>query len=184
MAEPEQLEYLQDTADDWNLYRREHAIMHPHLSGADLSAAQLPGVDLSGADLTRADLRAIDLTGSNLANADLNEANLSGAFLLNAVLTGANMNLLGLTASGKGRGSHSQHNELFEMVSGGISAAGLPFRYGTPGDMQLGGQSGLCQADMHPQRQHRSAEGIVALIISGSLHGRSPFRITLQIKAM
>ena len=27
MANPEQLEYLQDSADDWNIYRREHAIM-------------------------------------------------------------------------------------------------------------------------------------------------------------
>ena len=42
MANPEQLEYLQDTAEDWNLYRREHSIMHPDLSGADLSADELP----------------------------------------------------------------------------------------------------------------------------------------------
>jgi hypothetical protein len=26
MANPEQLEYLQDSADDWNIYRREQAI--------------------------------------------------------------------------------------------------------------------------------------------------------------
>ena len=26
MANPEQLEYLQDSADDWNVYRRVHAI--------------------------------------------------------------------------------------------------------------------------------------------------------------
>ncbi len=40
MANPEQLEYLQDTAEDWNIYRREHSIMHPDLSGADLSASE------------------------------------------------------------------------------------------------------------------------------------------------
>ncbi len=58
MANPEQLEYLQDSADDWNLYRREHAITRPELMGTDLSAAQLPGTDLSGADLLKANLRA------------------------------------------------------------------------------------------------------------------------------
>ena len=68
MANPEQLEYLQDSADDWNIYRREHAITRPDLRGADLSAAELPGADLSGADLAGADLRAIDLTNANLAN--------------------------------------------------------------------------------------------------------------------
>jgi uncharacterized protein YjbI with pentapeptide repeats len=52
MANPEQLEYLQDTSEDWNLYRREHAIMHPDLSGADLTDANLADVDLSKADLT------------------------------------------------------------------------------------------------------------------------------------
>ncbi len=43
--------------------------------------------------------------------------------------------LLGLASKRKGLPLCSQHNELFEMVGGGISAAGLPFRYGTPGDM-------------------------------------------------
>ncbi len=33
MANSEQLEYLQDSADDWNVYRREHAITRPDLRG-------------------------------------------------------------------------------------------------------------------------------------------------------
>ena len=48
MANPEQLEYLQDSADDWNIYRREHSITQPDLSEANLSAAELPGADLTG----------------------------------------------------------------------------------------------------------------------------------------
>ncbi len=79
MANPEQLEYLQESADDWNIYRREYAITRPDLIGADLSAAQLPGADLSGANLLKADVRAIDLTGSNLSNATLLQADLTGA---------------------------------------------------------------------------------------------------------
>lgn len=47
MANPEQLQYIQDTAEDWNVYRQDHAIAHPDLMGADLSAAELPGADLS-----------------------------------------------------------------------------------------------------------------------------------------
>ena len=81
MANSEQLEYLQDSADDWNVYRRVHAIPHPDLRGADLSAAELPGADLSGADLAGADLRAIDLTNAILRQADLTEANLAGVDL-------------------------------------------------------------------------------------------------------
>jgi len=71
MADPDELHFLQDSADDWNMHRREQQWMHPDLSEANLSAAELPNADLSGANLTKADLRAIDLTGSNLANADL-----------------------------------------------------------------------------------------------------------------
>ncbi len=69
MANPEQLEYLQDSADDWNLYRREHAITRPELMGADLSAAQLLGTDLSGADLLKANLEHVDLSRTDLAGA-------------------------------------------------------------------------------------------------------------------
>lgn len=79
MANPEQLEYLQDSADDWNLYRREHAITRPELMGADLSAAQLPGTDLSGANLTNATLLQADLSGANLEHVDLSRTDLTGA---------------------------------------------------------------------------------------------------------
>jgi Pentapeptide repeats (8 copies) len=51
MANPEQPKYLQDSADDWNFYWREHAIRRPDLMEADLSAAQFPGADLSEANL-------------------------------------------------------------------------------------------------------------------------------------
>jgi uncharacterized protein YjbI with pentapeptide repeats len=78
MANPEQLEYLQDSADDWNVYRREHAIMRPDLSGADLSAAQLPGADLGGASMANATLLQADLTEANLADVDLSRADLTG----------------------------------------------------------------------------------------------------------
>jgi hypothetical protein len=46
MANPEQLEYLQGSAEDWNIYRQEHAITQPDLIGADLTGAT--GLDSSG----------------------------------------------------------------------------------------------------------------------------------------
>jgi hypothetical protein len=49
MANPEELEFLQDSADDWNIHRREHHIMHPNLSGANLSA-HIPHFILENAD--------------------------------------------------------------------------------------------------------------------------------------
>ncbi|HWZ18857.1 MAG TPA: pentapeptide repeat-containing protein [Ktedonobacteraceae bacterium] len=63
MANPEQLEYLQDTAEEWNIYRQEHAITHPNLSGANLTGADLTGADVTGANLARVDLSKAVLTG-------------------------------------------------------------------------------------------------------------------------
>ena len=85
MANPQQLQFLQDSTDDWNMHRREQQWTHPGLSGADLSAAELPNADLSGANLVGADLKAIDLSGSNLSHADLRGANLSDAGLLKPI---------------------------------------------------------------------------------------------------
>ena len=57
-----------------------------NLSGADLSKAHLPGANLSGADLSKA-----HLPGANLSEAHLSGANLSGADLSKAHLPGANL---------------------------------------------------------------------------------------------
>src|SRR5258708_3863971 len=47
-----------------------------------------------------------------------------------------------------------------------------------------GGQARLCQADARTQCQHHLAESIVSLTIRGSLHGRSPFRVTHRSKTL
>lgn len=66
------------------------------LSGADLSDANLrdadlSGADLSGADLTGADLRIANLMGANLSGANLRSADLRDSNLINANLSGANL---------------------------------------------------------------------------------------------
>ena len=61
------------------------------LRGADLSRADLTGVNLRDADLRGADLSRADLTGVNLRDADLREASLTGANLRAADLTEATL---------------------------------------------------------------------------------------------
>jgi uncharacterized protein YjbI with pentapeptide repeats len=64
MANPEQLAYLQDGADEWNNYRREFAITRPELLGANLTNAILLQTDLTEANLAGVDLSKTDLIGA------------------------------------------------------------------------------------------------------------------------
>jgi len=93
--------------------------------------------------------------------------------------------LLDLTPYRKGLKLDPQRNELFEMLSFGITEASLPLRYSAPGNTEVLGQPRLCQADARAQRQHRLTEGIVALTIArGTFHGSSPFLLTHQSNTM
>lgn len=56
---------------------------------AELSDANLQGIDLKGSDLSYADLSEANLIGANLRGCDLSYANLSQANLQNADLRGA-----------------------------------------------------------------------------------------------
>ena len=61
------------------------------LSYADLTLADLSGVDLKGADLSYADLRYTNLSSADLRFADLRDADLFGADLRDANLRGADL---------------------------------------------------------------------------------------------
>lgn len=60
-----------------------------NLSGADLSGVNLFNANLKGVDLSGADLSYADLFNANLKGADLSGANLKGADMSGANLTGA-----------------------------------------------------------------------------------------------
>src|SRR5713101_2202308 len=92
--------------------------------------------------------------------------------------------LLFVTPGGEGLLLHPQLDELSEAFGFGVTATGLPLRHGAPGDTQSVGQARLRQADAGAQRQHQLTEGIVSLSIGKSLHRRSPFCVTLRIKAL
>ena len=62
-----------------------------NLSGVDLSGADLSGADLFKADLSKADLSGVDLSGADLSKADLSGVDLSGADLFKANLSGVDL---------------------------------------------------------------------------------------------
>ena len=56
MANPEHLQMLQRSVEEWNTWREQHRDIRP-----DLSNARLFGANLDYANLTRADLRGANL---------------------------------------------------------------------------------------------------------------------------
>ncbi len=85
MANPEHLQRLTTSVEDWNNWRHDNptTTTTPDLGGAYLGGANLRGADLVGANLiysnlSRADLNGADLTGADLTGADLTGADLRG----------------------------------------------------------------------------------------------------------
>lgn len=96
MANQKQVQLLEQGAEQWNRWRKEHPETQPDLSHATLNSITLRGADLSGADLSGAFLIDAELQLTNLSTADLrgaslNLANLNSAHLSNALLNGANL---------------------------------------------------------------------------------------------
>lgn len=96
MANPEQVERLAASVDEWNYWRRSHQnkpidLSHADLPGADLSGANLFRADLLCANLSRGTLSRADLSGANLVRANLSGANFFRADLSDADLSSANL---------------------------------------------------------------------------------------------
>lgn len=94
MADPAHLEVLRQGIAFWNTWRTQHPEIRPDLSRANLSDADLRGVNFRGANLSKANLLNADLSGADLNMADLTRAmlaacDLSGTNLSRAILSGA-----------------------------------------------------------------------------------------------
>ena len=76
MAKPEHLAKLEESVEDWNMWRYDNPEIVPAFWGADLEEADLRGAYLNSADLREAKLRDADLKGANLERANLMEASL------------------------------------------------------------------------------------------------------------
>jgi uncharacterized protein YjbI with pentapeptide repeats len=91
MANPEQLEILNQGLMVWNQWRKEHPSDEIDLSESTLSRTVLQKADLIGVNLRQAELMRADLFGANLKNAYLGGAYLSEAYLARANLTTADL---------------------------------------------------------------------------------------------
>src|SRR5207248_2708481 len=78
--------------------------------------------------------------------------------------------LLFLASGRKGLLLYGQGNDVLEMVSFGITAAGLPLPHRASGDPQQVGQARLRQANGGAQGQHGLSKAIVSLTIGEPLH--------------
>ena len=86
MSNKEHLEIIRQSADLWNVWRRENPDIRPDLTDADLNE-----IDLNGADLKGTLLIKTALAGANLSHAKLSYALLSDAILSRASLDQANL---------------------------------------------------------------------------------------------
>jgi hypothetical protein len=121
MAEKEHLAILMEGAHRWDLWRAEQPKVKPDLRGADLSHADLVGVNLDnanlrGANFTEAILFRAGLRHSNLFGATLDGADLSWASLYKADLRGASLRSATLfwanLVKAKLQGAHLERSNL------------------------------------------------------------------------
>jgi hypothetical protein len=92
MADENHLQILNQGADVWNQWRKEHPDIRPDLKGAYSFNTELEGVNLSNADL-----RGAMMVGLNLINADLKRSTLLDANLCETDLRGADLSLANIS---------------------------------------------------------------------------------------
>ncbi len=93
MASEKYLTILKLGKEAWNIWYNATYRGRADLKGANLSCADLAGINFAGALLEMTDLRYANLTGAELRGADL-----SGAKMARTILRGANLQMVrGLT---------------------------------------------------------------------------------------
>jgi hypothetical protein len=140
MANPEHLEILKQSVDEWNKWREEHPDVVPdlreaNLEGANLSEAYLAKADLRQANLKEAKLgeatlRQALLFKANLQSAEFRWADLGGALLWGANLRGAYLRETRLTAT-ELRGANLTGADLGGASLIGAELSGADFTHAT-----------------------------------------------------
>ena len=96
---PEHLELLRKSIQEFNEWRGKNYDLKPDLSGADLRGMNLFKANLCHADLSGADLRGSTLISIEARNADFEQADIRGALLQNANLSMSNLSRANLRGS-------------------------------------------------------------------------------------
>lgn len=137
------------------------------LNGADLSEANLFGVNLFGARLGNADLRGANLREAHLETADLmlaklNSADLSKAYLIEANLNGANLSLADLREANLDRAKLSSADQREDFLFFRVSEVKLS-------NADLRGAS-LIGAEITPEQLAQTVLLEAAIMPDGSKH--------------
>lgn len=99
MAQPADMERLQQGVEFWNAWRQEAPGLIPDLSGADLNGFALEQINFRRANLTWTRLGGAVLTGADLEEATLVGADLSAAEVSQASLVRANLRQINLVGA-------------------------------------------------------------------------------------
>ncbi len=124
MTEPQIFLFLRADVDRWNAWRKEHPSELVDLSGLDLTAAQLSGINLQGLDLSGIDFSWSTLTDADLSETILDYANFSGAYLDNAKLGEASLFQTIFTGTSLNRADFSEAT-LYETFFGDVDLSGI-----------------------------------------------------------
>ncbi len=92
MANPKQLEILEQGVKAWNRWREEFPNVEIDLSRVDFVGRDIEGINLREANLIHANLDGANLKDANLTIADLSHAHIVGAQLFSAELVAAYLN--------------------------------------------------------------------------------------------
>src|ERR1039457_390175 len=140
MANPEHLEILKQSVDEWNKWREEHSDVVPDLREAKLEGAKLSEAYLAKADLRQANLKEAKLGEAtlrqallfkaNLQSAEFRWADLGGALLWGANLRGAYLRETRLTAT-ELRGANLTGADLGGASLIGAELSGADFTHAT-----------------------------------------------------
>jgi uncharacterized protein YjbI with pentapeptide repeats len=101
---------------------KARSLREADLSGANLTGINLIGFDLSGANLTGTDFTETNLSGANFREADLSGANLTGTDLREANLSGANLKHAIVTPTTK---LEAKWHLIWELINEGGKARSL-----------------------------------------------------------
>jgi hypothetical protein len=124
MADESHFSLLKQGANAWNEWRHEHRRDQADLSKADLHGVNLSKADLNWTNLSKANLSEADLHRANLYMTDLSGADLRGSNLSGADLRGADLGRADLSGADLSRANLSRADlSMAYLIGANLSGA-------------------------------------------------------------